>query len=122
MRVGVIAWSFFAAILLTLAIISLTKGNGPLVLYKLHFRINDQVQPGDGFEYFIAIIFAVVLTLIALACLAKASQMVVVHLARWEWTWPIAGLVGGLILGLIQGQVNACYVYFPDEICNPQFY
>ena len=105
--------------LLAFSVPAATKGDSFFVLYGLHLRINDQVRPGDEFEAQIGLVFATLMLLVGLACLTFAVINVKKHLASWEWIWPAAGLAGGLALGITQGQVYDCSVYFPLEVCRP---
>lgn len=118
-RLGVILWSLAAFVLLALSVPTATKGDSFFVLHGLRLQVNDQIRQGDEFEAQIGLVFAVLMLLAGLACLMTAAIKVKKHLASWDWIWPAVGLVGGLALGITQGQVFDCSVYFSLEVCRP---
>ncbi|WP_125100321.1 hypothetical protein [Leucobacter chromiireducens] len=117
-RILVVALSVVAFIALTLSVPTATKDSF-FVLYGLRFQVNNQVRPGEEIEALGGLISAVLLLLLAISCLVTAVIIVHRRLPPWDLLWPLAALVGGLILGLIMGQVNGCLVYFPAEVCRP---
>ena len=54
-------------------------------------------MPSDAHLAYIAAGF---FGLLFLGCLAKACQMIVVHLGRWDWLWP-AVIVGASLAFLL---------------------